>query len=463
MSENNITSEKNYELYKLEIISTNGRGINIYPQLVELSIFEDIYNSTISGEVMISDSLDFFASIPLNGFEFISIGFSKPGSEGDVIFEGVYRIYKMKSLAVSPVTTSNHTYILYFCSEENILSLSRRISKSYKAKTSSEIVSDILANQLRVSSKKLARTSIEKTIGRYDIILPYLNPLAAISWIASRTISSTAKSAGACYMFYENSLGYNFKSLETLFQQESKAKYLYRAKNISFPRETFTDQVRNVITYQFMNTFDIISGMSQGMFSSLLRGVDLTRLQVNSVTFDYDEFFKKSTHINNDRISTDKTPHPFHNDYSDRLGNKIYKNYFSTMKMYPTNKNHDTNFNIARKQPAINQNLVESWMLQRASQISQLNYFKLKLVVPGDTLIRVGDIIDFTVPLGTGDNLEIENKNPYYSGRYLITAIRHKMNYESYEMIIEATRDCLSTGLPRELSGNPLVDEIKKR
>ena len=133
------------------------------------------------------------------------------------------------------------------------------------------------------------------------------------------------------------------------------------------------------------------------------------------------------------------------------------------MKMYPTNKNHDTNFNIARKQPAINQNLVESWMLQRASQISQLNYFKLKLVVPGDTLIRVGDIIDFTVPLATGDSLEIENKNPYYSGRYLITAIRHKMNYESYEMIIEATRDCLSTGLPRELSGNPLVDEIKKR
>ena len=94
MFENDYSSEKSFVLKSLNIISTNGESINIYPQLIELSMFEDIYNSTISGQIVLSDSQDFFARIPLSGFEFIAITVGKPGSEREVVFDKIFRIYK---------------------------------------------------------------------------------------------------------------------------------------------------------------------------------------------------------------------------------------------------------------------------------------------------------------------------------------------------------------------------------
>ncbi len=82
--------------------------------------------------------------------------------------------------------------------------------------------------------------------------------------------------------------------------------------------------------------------------------------------------------------------------------------------------------------------------MSRVSQLSQLNYFKLKLVVPGNTFLTVGSIIEFELPLATLRAPGEPTSNPYHSGRFLITAIRHKIDIKSYEMIIEATRDCVS-------------------
>lgn len=457
MFENDYSSEKSFVLKSLNIISTNGESINIYPQLIELSMFEDIYNSTISGQIALSDSQDFFARIPLSGFEFIAITVGKPGSEREVVFDKIFRIYKMTGGEIKSATTSNQIYVLHFCSEENIISASRRISKSYRGKTTSEIVKDILVKELVVSSQKIQNQNIEPTFGIHDIIIPYMNPFAAIGWLAARTVSASSKSSGANFMFYENTQGYNFKSLETLFQRSSKGKYTYKIKNVDYPDDTSVSEIRDVIKYEFMNNFDVLSGITSGMFSSVLRGVDLVKLKVNDTVMNYENFFNNSAHVEN------KKAFSFQNEYQDRLKNKIYENYYSVMRMYPTNRGHDTDPTISSKQPSIKQNLVESWMLQRISQINQLNYFKLKMVVPGDTYLTVGDIIEFNLPLVSTKDPGSKNINPYYSGRYLITAIRHIIDVHRYEMVIEATRDCLSVSYPEAQNSDRGIDMMRKQ
>lgn len=284
-----------------------------------------------------------------------------------------------------------------------------------------------------------------------------MSPFAAISWLAARTVSASPKSFGANFMFYENTQGYNFRSLETLFQKPSKAKYTYKVKNVDFSDDTSVSEIQDVIKYEFMKNYDILNGINSGMFSSVLKGVDLTRLQVNDSVMNYDTFFSNSVHIER------KNAFPFHNQYQDRLKNKTHENYFAARRMYPTNRTHDTNPTISKKQPSIKQNLVEAWMLQRITQINQLNYFKLKMVIPGDTYLMIGDIIEFDLPLVAAKNPGEKNINPYYSGRYLVTAIRHIFDYHRYEMVIEATRDCLSAPYPTSLNDNPDISELKKR
>jgi|688.fasta_scaffold19814_6 hypothetical protein len=458
MSDFLYTNEKNYVIKELFIVNTNGSGINIRALLLELDIFEDIYNSTISGYALLNDSNDLIATLPLSGFEFLRVVIEKPGSERKVLFEKSFRIYKMTPGTVKQATTSNQTYLLNFCSEENVVSASRRISKSYRGKTMSSIVTDILTKQLKVTPEKLRATNIENTSGVHDVIIPFLNPLTAISWLASRTVSSSAKSRGATFMFYENTQGYNFKSLETLFQGNTKAKYSFGPKNAP-PEKTDTSvsEIRDVVKYEFMKMFDVLSGITSGMFSSTIKTIDLVKLEATDYAMRYDELFNITSHI-----EKQGSAFSFQNEYEDRFKKKVYENSYSLMRMYPTNRSHDTDSVISSKQPSIKQNLVEKWLLQRITQINQLDYFKLKLVIPGDTYITVGDIIEFQIPLVGAKNPGASNENPFYSGRYLLTAIRHKINLDNYEMIVEATRDCLSKPYPQAENSLALINEIKK-
>jgi hypothetical protein len=84
------------------------------------------------------------------------------------------------------------------------------------------------------------------------------------------------------------------------------------------------------------------------------------------------------------------------------------------------------------------------------------------LVIHGDTYITIGDIIEFNLPLVASKDKGNSNDNPFHSGRYLITAIRHKINIDNYEMIVEATRDCLSAPYPSAENSSVLINEIKK-
>jgi len=469
MAENTSITEKNFEFKEITITSVNGTSFDVYPQLVEFTIFEDIYNSTLSGKLILSDSVELFSSIPLTGFDFLTVVIVKPGYQKEIIFEKIFRIYKLQHDEINQVSRSSQTYTLHFCSEENIISLSRTMSKSYKGVSSSFIIKDILKNHLGVSNKKFDPRNpkdIEESFGRQDIIIPNLHPLQAAIWLTGRTISVSRKNSSANFMFYENREGYNFKSLEKLFLQQTRAKYKFKQKNIDVSGETIIDEFRDVIKYEIVNTYDVMRGIISGLFSNNFKAVDLVRLRADDNVFNYDDFFKNSIHINNDRIPEEpeyKHAHPFHNENEDRTQTKTYKNYFARTRMYPTNRGHDVIPSISKKQPGINPSLVERWMSQRMSQINQLNFFKLKLVIPGDTYLTVGDIIEFKMPLIKTQTPGEDPNNPYYSGRYLITAIRHKLDYQSYEMIVEGTRDCLSQELLPAKNDDPYLRELKKQ
>lgn len=465
MSENTNIIEKGYELKALTLICTNGTYYDIFPQMIELNIFEDVYSSTMSGNIVISDSVNLFSGAPLSGFEYLNVIVNKKGYDIDFPIAKFFRIYKIDFGEVSSTTLSNQSYILHFCSEEMILSASKTMSKSYRGKTISYMISDIMKTQLGVIDQKFPKENIEETFGRQDIVIPYMNPLTAINWLVPKALSNNGKSLGPNFLFYENQRGFNFKSIESLFKQNTKVKYTYNVKNIEIKNENSSQEYHDVISYSFMKIFDTLSATKNGMFSGLMKGVNLLRLRVDDTVHDYQKHFDNSIHVENNLTSElrdRKLPYSFQNNNEDRLKVHTTKNYPLT-KMYPTTLGHNTQPGIANKQPGINPNLVENWLLTRISRINQLNYLKLKLVAPGDTYITVGDIIEFRIPIVSAKIIGQNNDNDYYSGRYLITAIRHIFSYSKYEMLIEATRDCLSKEYPNAENSNLVVRETKKQ
>ena len=69
----------------------------------------------------------------------------------------------------------------------------------------------------------------EETVSQHSFIIPNWRPLDTIYWIAERSIRKSAKGNQLQngFMFYENALGYNFKSIDNIIdginnQQRSK-------------------------------------------------------------------------------------------------------------------------------------------------------------------------------------------------------------------------------------------------
>ena len=86
---------------------------------------------------------------------------------------------------------------------------------------------------------------------------------------------------------------------------------------------------------------------------------------------------------------------------------------------------------------------VEQWLAQRTSQALQNETLKIHFSVPGDSAREVGDLIWFNYPSENpeGGETGIVEPHKYYSGKYLITALRHKFTKEEYTMRIEAVKD----------------------
>ena len=85
----------------------------------------------------------------------------------------------------------------------------------FEGKTKSEdIVSTLMKKYLKTTKNVFA----EETVSQHSFIIPNWRPLDTIYWIAERSIRKSAKGNQLQngFMFYENALGYNFKSIDNI-------------------------------------------------------------------------------------------------------------------------------------------------------------------------------------------------------------------------------------------------------
>ena len=86
---------------------------------------------------------------------------------------------------------------------------------------------------------------------------------------------------------------------------------------------------------------------------------------------------------------------------------------------------------------------VEKILAKRISQLSQYNTIQVEFTAPGDSAREVGDLIYISYPSEKSEIHDTGNfrEHKYYSGKYLVTALRHKITQKEYEIIVEASKD----------------------
>jgi hypothetical protein len=100
---------------------------------------------------------------------------------------------------------------------------------------------------------------------------------------------------------------------------------------------------------------------------------------------------------------------------------------------------------IKEGRPMYNQ---EKIFRQRLFYTNLMNNIKCEMSVYGDSDLVVGDTVNLTLPLFTRVDMGEEWKDKYYSGKYLITGIRHKLSGDQYTTDLELVKDSFNDVLP---------------
>jgi len=427
--------------------SSGSSSLDLTAYLVELNYYEDIFGDCISGKVVLSDSVGVIFQSRMNGTEKLTISFTSGTNTGKPdLIQHSFRVYSISGRHFD-IGGNFENYTINFCSEEMLLSEKYRISKSYKQKTISDMINDIMKNYL-LTNKKL---NIDSTTGIYDIVVPNKKLFETINWLAYYAQSTSY--TGADMLFYESNSGYYFKSLQSLYTQSPNFAYAYNPANIvPTNSDAFNNEVLTIMKLDILNTFDTLKATTKGTFTNRLITIDpiLRKKYIND--FNYNDYQSSSRKLNEHDV-TNNSDNGSRPSYYDRMGQSLYTIGNSIVEAGPLNL-MVTNSNQQAQSPTISQNagsvvsdfFVERTAKYRNAQLALSNYTRIKIMVPGNSAITVGTVLDIDVFGADVESMEStapgkRKEDSYLSGNYLVTAVRHVINLNRYITVVELAKE----------------------
>ena len=454
---NIIQKVGDYNLNKVRILSYRKNEeegtlyeMDIKPITVTIELTEDIFTGFMQGSVIVYDSQDVRSILPITGLEKLELSFSTPGLPGinAVRDEGhPFHIYKIEGAQQDKTNPRAQYYQIFFCSKEMYYNSFNRISQAY-AGPIEEGVEKILRAKDGLNSKK--QFIYEPTKTNTKFVIPNLKPLNAITLMGNEAKSGLYNNTG--YVFYEDARGFHFRSIESMLAlggavaRPALFKYNYQITNTQ--KKDVEKDLSNVIGYNFERPANMLYNLNEGMIASKLITHDAFNKRIEETNFDYLKSFGDY----------------FHTEHEDGA-KAVLKSLLPFVNFEDTNKDLSQQYNAKLMIDSNTSKIHNDYELidpkdvlqPRVSQRLQMRNVNLSLHVYGNTLLHAGDIITFDMPLlrplGDQDRLQ---QNPYWSGRYLIMAIKHTISQvdQRHEMSLKCMKDAVRTEYATETANN---------
>lgn len=425
---------------------------NILPQVMSLSLVEDITLQCITGEINVADAQDIRTILPLTGLERLELKFYTPGASQldrvDALEEKTepFYIYKIEKIRPSGGTGRQQVYRIHFTSREAYRNSITRVSKAFAGPVENGVAEILLDNQFLDSRKPFY---VEETKTNPKFVIPNVKPFKAIQMLSQSAISKNYKNAH--FLFYETIRGFNFRSIESLLAVGGHTarpvveKYHLQPANTRVGgNKDVTQDMRNVSSYSFDDPVNIIESLNNGLFANKLIVHDSFNKTIVEHEFDYHGSFGEFFHT--EHTDGEKSGIKFLQPYAnfDNTEKNLSEHPLAKLMLTSQTKKIHNDYEFEDQGDLLPNSI---------SQREQLANFNLILTVPGNTRVHAGDLISFALPfqkpVAPDEKQEL---NPYYSGRYLVLQVKHIINQtnQRHEMIMRCVKDAVSNPLPVE-------------
>jgi len=388
----------------LEKLDGSADPIDIKPQAVEISIYEDISEPTMMVEIILSDSINLVELFPIVGEEQLTIVFNTPYVEQRAKF--VFNIFSVESSVMNSQSTSS-IYVLKGVTPLHFTNAVNFVEKSYNDSISN-IAKEILEKTISDTRGFNKEVYVEPTKGSTPLIIPSCHPFQAIDLLRQRAVSATSKT-GSAFLFFENQQYIHFRSLENLMKVSSIEQDTQNGRSYTYEPNSNNLKTglnyRNILNFNYLTKFDTISKLVSGAFNTQIETFDI--LQKNTSVVEYDYSSKQSSIPTLDSKLNIGNSQSFINEYSP--------------------KNAVRFFSI--KDSSLGENYVSEYTPLSTALNSFIGQNLVRILIYGDSELKAGDVINLKIPNARGTTAP-DSQDRYYSGSFLIIRLRHNITLE---------------------------------
>lgn len=400
-----IVQSSEFEIKSLVVVSPKtNTEVDVRAIFEEINIYDSVLLNSISGNIIIVDSIGILKGFEFDGSQYLVMEMSK---NGDLFsFNGVFHIYKQSRKDI--LTQGSMSYQLDFISDEYTVSEQTRVAQHYE-NTYSNIASIILKDYLKLTPAK-SKGQIDPSQGIRSVIIPTLKPLDALTWCSKRALDVNGKPT---FLFYENFDGFNFANITNIFKQTPLANINFTPKNLT---NNLNVEFFGVRDYEVLNQYDFIENTKSGVYAKTGRFYDINNRTFKEIrsNFNQDQSGVGSANVNKNVIPPKNNRFNFGPEqaYSSKIESYFYNSKLTGKEETP-----------------------DKWLLQREAIMQNLFARKIRVVMSGNFSYTSGKLMNVFVPkfsVSTSNDSD-SGLDKFLSGNYLIIATKHTLRAESRE------------------------------
>lgn len=412
-SQNAPASPGNIQKFKISS-NQSDKAIDLSGGVVEFRYYESVLSNNVTATAVIVDSgyesegetikaskgvLD---ALPIRGGERADIVI-EDNNENKLTFKPMKGLYVNRVRDADP-GTSKDVFFVDFASKEYFANEQQRVIKRYEGKISDH-VKEILNSLGEVKIEQIDNTSLT-----YNFIGNDRKPFYTCTWLASKAVPDKDVGTRAGFLFYQTRDGFNFRSIDKIFEEEPIKKYMFN--NTGEPPVGYDG---NILDYSIDSDIDLKQNLTLGTYNSRAIYFNPFSMDYYVKEFKYnpDNIGKAGKYFGGDLVAKEfiETPtrlmsHVFDvGAMPDGTGNEQLEQW----KKNSTSPNYDA----------------ENTMAQSVMRYNQMFTIKTNITIAADFSIKAGDIIQCDFPEVSGDR--VKERNPQTGGIYMVASVCHRV------------------------------------
>ena len=463
-----------YLVERCEIASTSGLITDVTEMISGINIFESIFKNAVTGDITLVDTNNLVTRLPIIGQEKLLLRLSTPQDPQPVndrtrtidFTEHPFYIYKVD--AKTSVNENTDIITLSFTTAEAVRSNRTRISEAFEGEPAKDIVQKIIRDEDLMNSKK--PYYYEETSNNFKFVSPNMRPYEFINSIAKRCMSAEYNFAPT-FLFYENCKGFFFRSIDGMMDRQNvRTVFMEETPNLG---DTDTERhLYNMISFDISGSTNVMQNMRSGMYASNLMMIDLLNKTVENFNYNYFESFeegeKQDKHVDaHAPYATEKKP--LASECKDDFGNTLVDYDQSTLYMQAVDRDVPDGVYSPRHTGTFDYMGTDNWLQRRKGRFAAMQAaITMNITVHGQTSFSAGDLISINIKNQNPMVTDQGGNDPYYSGRYLVTSLRHRFTkgdgQPKHTCHMEVIRDTVTQSYPINgvsvMDGGSSVDEL---